>query len=107
MGAGVPDNETFEKLIEHHSNLLLADALFAVPGPESFRGRSLCSSQLLQLGFELNRMRPSVAGQGNQADGSRRGMSEQTTMSICAVILASDGIRFVADAKVFYRQPGF
>ena len=45
MGAGVRDNETFEKLIEHHSNLLLADALFAVPGPESFRGRSLCSSQ--------------------------------------------------------------
>ena len=63
--------------------------------------------RLLQLSFELNWTRPSVAGPGNQADGSRRGMSEQTTMSICAVILASDGIRFVADAKVFYRQPGF
>ena len=34
-------------------------------------------------------------------------MSEQTTKSICGVILASDGIRFVADARVFYRQPGF
>jgi hypothetical protein len=42
MGAGVRDNETFEKLIEHHSNLLLTDAL---RGPESFRGLSLCSSE--------------------------------------------------------------
>ena len=45
MGAGVRDNETIEKLIEHHSNPLLADALFAVRGPESSRRRSLCSSQ--------------------------------------------------------------
>jgi hypothetical protein len=63
--------------------------------------------RLLQLSFELNWMRPSVAGQGGQVDGSRRGMSEQTTKSICGVILASDGIRFVADAKLFYCQPGF
>ena len=53
MGAGVRDNETFDKLIEHHSNFLLADALFAVPGPKSFRGLSLCSSQVAAVGFEL------------------------------------------------------
>jgi hypothetical protein len=45
MGAGVRDNETFEKLIEHHSNPVLTDAQFAIRGPESFRGLSLCSSE--------------------------------------------------------------
>ena len=48
-----------------------------------------------------------VLRHGGQVDGSRRGMSEQTTKSICGVILASDGIRFVADAKLFIASRGF
>ena len=67
MGAGVRDNETIEKLIEHHSNPLLADALFAARGPESFRGLSLCSSEAAAAWLRIERMRSSVAGQDRQA----------------------------------------
>ena len=45
MGAGLRDNETFKKLIDHRSISLLTDALFAIRGPESFRGLSPCSSE--------------------------------------------------------------
>ena len=100
MGAGVPDNETFEKFIEHYSNPLPAGALSAVRSPEPFRGRSLCSSQVAAawLRIELD----AIFCRRTRSPGMKYGYSLTKGLDINEERLR-EGERISATARALYR----
>ena len=100
LGAGVPDNETFDKLIEHHSNFLLADALFAVPGPKSFRGLSLCSSQVAAAWLRIEP--DAIFCRRTRSPGMKYGYSLTKGLDINEERLR-EGERISATARALYR----
>jgi hypothetical protein len=96
----VRDNETIEKLIEHHSNPLLADALFAARGPESFRGLSLCSSEAAAAWLRIEP--DAIFCRRTRSPGMKYGCSLTKGLDINEERVR-EGERISATARALYR----